>query len=207
MHGNCDPLFPSHKWRRCPYLNRNPNFILSADDPPPISPLEAVVPSEPKSSQPKNLSALPVAFHDLPAASSETPKLSSFSAAFNDVYPGRTSKVNTGTPTPFYAGTPMDSPHMMYSFSSRIEPLSQTPATMTANPAKSALSPRVHSWSRFVSFWWLLLISSMMLSPHRSCPRSAMETQQAPCLYSVRSSFINCLSMVKVNIALCLCPV
>ena len=160
--GNCDPLFPSHTWRRCPYLNRNPNFILSADDPPPISPLEAVVPSEPKSSQPKNLSALPVAFHDLPAASSETPKLSSFSAAFNDVYPGRTSKVNTGTPTPFYAGTPMDSPHMMYSFSSRIEPLSQTPATMTANPAKSALSPRVHSWSRFAVCFILVVVVNLI---------------------------------------------
>ena len=160
--GNCDPLFPSHTWRRCPYLNRNPNFILSADDPPPISPLEAVVPSEPKSSQPKNLSALPVAFHDLPAASSETQKLSSFSAAFNDVYPGRTSKVNTGTPTPFYAGTPMDSPHMMYSFSSRIEPLSQTPATMTANPAKSALSPRVHSWSRFAVCFILVVVVNLI---------------------------------------------
>ena len=88
--------------------------------------------------------------------------MSSFSAAFNYVYSGRTSKVNTGTPTPFYDGTQMASPNTMYSFSSRIEPISQTPATLTANPAKSALSPRVNSLSRFTFCFILVVVVNLI---------------------------------------------
>ena len=56
----------------------------------------------------------------------------------------------------------MASPNTMYSFSSRIEPVSQTPATMTANPAKSALSPRVNSWSRFAFCFILVVVVNLI---------------------------------------------
>ena len=46
--------------------------------------------------------------------------------------------------------------NMMYSFSSRINPVCQPPATVPAIPAKSTSSPRVTSWSR-ISFCLFLV--------------------------------------------------
>ena len=66
--GDCDPLFPSHNWKECPYMpyRKSPH---NADTPPVLA----------LSSETKQLSSFPV------------------HVAFNGSYPGRTSLANPGT--------------------------------------------------------------------------------------------------------------
>ena len=53
--GDCDPLFPSHNWKACPYMPYNKKTVPHADNPP-VSPIAT-------SSASKTLSSFPVTFN------------------------------------------------------------------------------------------------------------------------------------------------